>query len=273
MLVQMEIGQQFLMLQIDKKITSDDLSILIFQDRIAFCTLEQTLYFNLEKKNINSDSLATWIKYHNIKKNNTKCISFESNGVVVPEKLYDEANKNLYLSLTDDDLKNKKIETKFIESNNQIFIFPQSRDWDLLFQNLGVDIKTTHFAAELISFLSKLAKTSLKKSIFIHLRRNFFDLFIYQGSQLLLFNSFPHQDDEEFLYYLFFVLEQFYLKANQFEAIFLGKFLKYQSYYDAFKQFHLITNFTYPETLEIDSNHPAPFFNYFYSYENNIRKV
>ena len=50
MLVQMEIGQQFLMLQIDKKITSDDLSILIFQDRIAFCTLEQTLYFNLEKK-------------------------------------------------------------------------------------------------------------------------------------------------------------------------------------------------------------------------------
>ena len=68
MLVQMEIGQQFLMLQIDKKITSDDLSILIFQDRIAFCTLEQTLYFDLEKKNINSDSLGTWIKYHNIKK-------------------------------------------------------------------------------------------------------------------------------------------------------------------------------------------------------------
>ena len=75
MLVQMEIGQQFLMLQIDKKITSDDLSILIFQDRIAFCTLEQTLYFNLEKKNINSDSLGTWIKYHNIKKNKRNRLS------------------------------------------------------------------------------------------------------------------------------------------------------------------------------------------------------
>ena len=49
----MEIGQQFLMLQIDKKITSDDLSILIFKDRAAFCTLDQTLYFDLEKKNIN----------------------------------------------------------------------------------------------------------------------------------------------------------------------------------------------------------------------------
>ena len=158
----MEIGQQFLMLQIDKKITSDDLSILIFQDRIAFCTLEQTLYFNLEKKIINSDSLGTWIKYHNIKKNNTKCISFENNGVIIPEKLYDEANKNLYLSLTDDDLKNKKIETKFIESNKQVFIFPQNRDWDLLFQNLVVDIETT-LCSELISFLSKLANENLKK--------------------------------------------------------------------------------------------------------------
>ena len=46
----MEIGQQFLMLTIDKKITSNDLSKLIFKDRIAFCTLEQTLYFDLEKK-------------------------------------------------------------------------------------------------------------------------------------------------------------------------------------------------------------------------------
>ena len=273
MLVQMEIGQQFLMLQIDKKITSDDLSILIFKDRIAFCTLEQTLYFDLEKKNINSENLGTWINYHNIKKKNNKCILFDVNGVIVPEKLFDETNKNLYLSLTDDDLKNKKIETKLIKSNNQVFIFSQSRDWNLLFQNLAVDLETTHFAAELISFLSKLASENLKKSVFIHLRKDFFDLFIYQGSQLLLFNSFPHQDEEEFLYYLFFVLEQFYLKANQFEAIFLGKFLKYQSYYNAFKKFHSLANFTYPENLQIDSNHPAPFFNYFYEYENNIRKV
>ena len=51
MLASMDIGQQFLMLQIDKKITSDDLSILIFKVRAAFCTLDQTLYFDLEKKN------------------------------------------------------------------------------------------------------------------------------------------------------------------------------------------------------------------------------
>ena len=191
MLVQMEIGQQFLMLQIDKKITSEDLSILIFQDRIAFCTLEQTLYFNLEKKIINSDSLGTWIKYHNIKKNNTKCISFESNGVVVPEKLYDEANKNLYLSLTDDDLKNKKIETKIIESNNQVFIFPQSRDWDLLFQNLGVDIKTTHFAAELISFLSKLANTFQTNIDLIKVLNDLHGHTIYIGQQLKIHNQPP----------------------------------------------------------------------------------
>ena len=151
------------MLQIDKKITSNDLSILIFKDRIAFCTLEQTLYFDLEKKNINSENLGTWINYHNIKKKNNNCVLFESNGVIVPKALFDERDKNVYLSLTDDDLKNKKIETKAIESSNQVFIYPQSRNWNLLFQNLVNDIETTHFAAQLISVLSKLSNDNLKK--------------------------------------------------------------------------------------------------------------
>ena len=273
MLAQMEIGQQFLMLQIDNKITSDDLSILIFKDRAAFCTLDQSLYFDLEKKNINSQSLDTWLKYHNIKKKNNKCILFDHTGVVVPHKLYDETNKNLYLSLSEDDLIYKIIETKFIKSDNQIFIFPQSRDWKLLLKDLVVNLEITHFAAELIPFLSKISNKNLKKNVFIHLRKDYFDLFIYQGSQLMLYNSFTQKDEEEFLYYLFFVLEQFYLKQNQFSAIFLGKFPNYQKYYDAFKEFHTQTKFIYPENLEIDADHPAPFFNYFYNYENNFRKI
>ena len=52
MLARMEIGQQFLMLQIDRKITSDDLSIQVFKDRVAFCTLNQSIYFDLEKKTL-----------------------------------------------------------------------------------------------------------------------------------------------------------------------------------------------------------------------------
>ena len=273
MLALMEIGQQFLMLQTDKKITSDDLSILIFKDRAAFCTLNQSIYFDLEKKNIDSESLGTWFKYHNIKKKNNKCIFFDHTGVVVPKKFFNETNKNLYLSLSEDELINKIIETKFIKSEDQIFVFSQSIDWKVLLKNVVVNLEITHFAAELIPFLSKISNENLKKNVFIHLRKNYFDLFIYQGSQLMLYNSFPQKDEEEFLYYLFFVLEQFYLKQNQFIAIFLGKFINYQKYYDAFKEFHALTNFIYPENLEIDADHPAPFFNYFYNYENNFREI
>ena len=156
---------------------------------------------------------------------------------------------------------------------NQIFIFPQSRDWRLLLKDLVFNLEITHFAAELIPFLSKISYENLKKNVFIHLRKDYFDLFIYQGSQLMLYNSFTQKDEEEFLYYLFFVLEQFYLKQNQFSAIFLGKFPNYQKYYDAFKEFHTQTKFIYPENFEIDADHPAPFFNYFYNYENNFGKI
>lgn len=273
MLALTEIGQQFLMLQIDTKITSNDLSILVFNNRIAFCTIEQTLFFDIEKKNINSENLNTWIRHHNFKKKNKKCILFEGKGVLVPKQLFDKSNKAIYLSLSDVNLKSKKIGSKHIEANNQVLVFSQSRDWSLLLKEFFFDIETTHFAAELIPFLSKVSKDNLKKSVFIHLRKDFFDLFIYQGSQLLFFNSFPKNNEEEFLYYLFFVLEQFYLRANQFVAIFLGKFLEYKGYYKVFEEFHSITNFTFPEILKFNSNHPAPFFSYFNNYENNIRKV
>ena len=117
----MEIGQQFLMLQIDTKITSDDLSILVFNNRIGFCTLEQTFFFDIDKKNINPENLNTWISYHNFKKKNKKCILFEGKGVLVPKELFDETNKDIYLSLSDVNLKSKKIGTKHINENNQIF--------------------------------------------------------------------------------------------------------------------------------------------------------
>ena len=269
----MEIGRQSLMLQIDSKITSNDLSILVFNDKLVFCTLDQIFYFDLKEKEINHENLKTWVNLHNIKKNNNKCISFEGPGVIVPYEFFDKSKKSLYLSLSDSDLKNKKIGSKIIQSHGQVSVFSQSRDWSLLFKNLFIDLETTHFGAELIPFLSKISGDNLKKSVFIHLRKDIFDLFIYQGSQLLLFNSFPHQDEEDFLYYLFFVLEQFCLKANQFFAIFLGRFLEYQKYYDVFQEFHTLTSFTYPENLKVDSKNPAPFFNYFYCNENNIRKV
>ena len=273
MLALMVIGQLSLMLQIDKKLTSDDLSILIFNDRLTFCTLEQTLNYELNKKNSNPENFGTWINYHNIKRKNNKCILFESEGVIVPQKLFDEKYKVLYLSLSDNDLKNKEIQTKLITSNEQVLVFSKNRDWSLMLNQLSSNIEISHFAAELIPLLSEISSENIKKSVFIHLRKNFFDLFIYQGPQLLLFNSFPHENEEEFLYYLFFVLEQFYLKANQFVAIFLGKFLQYEKYYNSFLEFHNLTSFTYPENLEIDSNHSAPFFNYFYNCENNIRKI
>ena len=133
-------------------------------------------------------------------------------------------------------------------------------------------MEINHFGAELIPFVSKNSVANINKRIFIHIRKDYFDLFIYQGVQLLLFNSFTHKNEEEFLYYLFFVLEQFYLKPNQFTAVFLGKFVKYKKYYAVFNEFHTLTEFILPENSEIDSHHPAPFFNYFYNHEDNFRK-
>ena len=48
------------------------------------------------------------------------------------------------------------------------------------------------------------------------------DLFLFQGGQLLLQNAFSHSNADEFMYFLFYVCEQFPFKPEQFDLFFLG---------------------------------------------------
>ena len=77
-----------------------------------------------------------------------------------------------------------------------------------------------------------------RKNMFIHLRKEQFDLFLFQGGQLLVQNSFPQKNADEFMYYLFYVCEQFYLKPEQFDLFFLGQYFPYSDYYNGTKEFH-----------------------------------
>ena len=70
--------------------------------------------------------------------------------------------------------------------------------------------------------------------MFIHLRKEQFDLFLFQGGQLLVQTAF-HKNADEFMYYLFYVCEQF--EAEQFDLFFLGQYFPYSDY-NGTKEFH-----------------------------------
>ena len=64
------------------------------------------------------------------------------------------------------------------------------------------------------------------------------DLFLTMDKSIVFHNRFSVLSEDEFLYYTFFVVEQFKLECNAFDIIFLGKIDLFNSFYNAIKIYH-----------------------------------
>ena len=69
------------------------------------------------------------------------------------------------------------------------------------------------------------------------------DIFLVKNKSLLFNNRFVIKKQNDFMYYLFFVIEQFDLGPNQFEIEFLGRIDAFESYYEIVKNYHYYITF------------------------------
>jgi len=96
--------------------------------------------------------------------------------------------------------------------------------------------------------------------IYVHISQNQFDLFVFKNSQFELTNSFALASEENFLYFLFYVIEQMRWEADTFSLVFLGKYKTFSSYYEAARSYQSNIEFIEaPNTLTATSKHPSPF--------------
>ncbi|MGB1971058.1 MAG: DUF3822 family protein [Flavobacteriaceae bacterium] len=260
MLVQMETGQQFLMHLSNKHKTSQDLSILIHKDGFSFCTQTQHHFFSVEKDFPSAEALQSWMSYHQLDQSELQIIFCDSPAVTVPLSLFDESQPEHYIKSAISIQKDSHLVSKILNSTQQVVVFPVLAPFNDLLLSLFKTVPSSHIVAELLPALSAHSFGKGKKNMFIHLRKDTFDLFLYQGGQLLLQNSFPHKNSDDFLYYLFYVAEQFYLKPDQFDLYFLGRFTVFEDYYSGTKEFHHAIEFMAPHHPLLDTNHPVPFF-------------
>lgn len=256
----METGQQFLMQLSNKENTSNELSILILKDGFSFCTHDQQHFFGLEKETPSPDALQSWIKYHQFNTEEVTLVYMDHPAVTVPLALFDKEHPEAYLKTAYTSDKTHIVKGETIESINQVIVFPITRKWDTLFNAVLPKAKYTHLTAMLLPKLAKFSFGKTKKNMFVHLRQDQFDLFLFQGGQLLLQNSFPQSNADDFLYYLFYVTEQFYLKPDQFNLTFLGKYETFDDYYDGAREFHESIDYFEPHYPSPPLSHPAPFF-------------
>ena len=237
-----------------------DLSILIFRDGFSFCTHKKTSFYPVDDfDKIDQKKLSDWINKQEFVSSNVFLIHLNGLSTIVPTGLFDKENASFYLEngITPD--KNQEVLFDVLESFNQVVVFVGSPIVKKVFKELFPNHHSQHLTSFLLAPLSKFSMGTSKKQLFVHLRKGFFDLFLFQGTQLLLFNTFEQNHADEFLYYLFYITEQFYLKPESFKLAFLGEYECYKEYYQGVQEYHNDVVFLDAPSENKNSRHPAPF--------------
>lgn len=124
----------------------------------------------------------------------------------------------------------------------------------------SIDLSVLPAYAFLYDRIMEQSKNDFSKQIYVHLFRGYFDLFVTQGTRVLLSNRFLHQNEEDFMYYLFYVTEQLELAENRCTVFFLGKYNSFDTYYRGIEKFQKEIHFLDTHsTSPLGNQDPAPY--------------
>ena len=245
-------------------IKGKDLSIQVYMDGLSFCTHSSQLFFDYESKPIKN-----YIDFKKILEDNSllnfdrvSCIYFKKPATFVPTLLYDSSKKEDYikqnvsfegkLKIAEDNTINKKI--KILHQ-----VLPSEQE---IFKKLYSNITFCHYTKVLYNYLFREVKSDRGIVMYLHLQDNFFDVLVFDAKQLLLYNSYPYKNEGDFLYFSLAVAEELSLSPEKFSIVFLGKYNRYERYYNSLENYKKNLEFNSDaEEIAFDGkNQPAPFF-------------
>ena len=212
-------------------------SILLLENGFCFCTPgHKTFYPFSDFGNKPSASLEAFIKQqHNLSSLTLLLLDYPS--LWIPSMLFQHKNLNKYwesfakipaqCELRVDTSSNGLLKVVYPYPNKIITILKTSTD----------SLSVVPAYNPLYDRILEQSKNDFTKQIYIHLMRGQFDVFITQGTRIILANRYPHQNEEDFMYYLFYVSEQLQLTAHNSKLFFLGQFDQYQTYYEGVRNF------------------------------------
>ena len=263
-------GQLFLMLSNNKTIHNNDLSIHIFVNGFSFCTKSKVDF--LPRNNEILDFKPTFdefISYY--PKKNFRAISivhFSYPSTFVPQTLFDISYKEKYLSRYNSNSKNDIFIHDILKESKKVNVYSYPKEIELILETNKNNYQEIHYNSLLYNLVHKYnVRSENKTQLYIHLQKKKVDVFLIKNKRLLFNNSFLIKNEDDFLYYVFFVIEQFELEINSFEFIFLGKITLFDSYYKAVKIYHENISFYEEEIISNQAiqNHNAPFLSQYFS--------
>lgn len=229
------------------------------EDGFCFCTQTEKSYFPYADFGATEeDSISSFIRQKSLDEK-TQLILLDSASILVPTLSFDQALLADYWKPFAGQVKDSK-KLKSHTSSNSLVKFVYSYPKQLVDKHPNL-IPLPSYSL-LYDRIIENSQANFNKQIYIHLFQSHFDLFVTQGTRILLANRFPHNNEEDFMYYLFYAAEQLQLTENSSTIFFLGDYIQYKRYYEGVKNFQSQVEF-----LDSTSNSnmgiadPAPYWN------------
>ncbi len=178
---------------------------------------------------------------------------------LIPAHLFSYSEKNQYLGFhTYPDNEN---EIRVDKLNNlvaySVYSFPKTLSQKINFLFPGCRIR--HISTTLIEnilYMNRYQEIDIQLAL--HIQNDHFEILIFKEKNLVFYNSFRYQTWDDLFYYLFFVLEQMRLEAEDLHTLILGEVSINSTFYKQarlyFKSLHLASRTDlYKYALEFDS--------------------
>ena len=261
MLAQTETGLHFLM----QKIKSNINKALIYYFESFFHIDSQIDSRSLKNDDKNLPAILSELFSAN-NDISIKILHFNAQPSIVPFKYFDKNLMDKYLET------NTKISGKLINdlSKDKKINIVYSIDEFLTRLFNKVEIKVTHNNYFTLIYNKLFNRVSRSKGLcfFINLNCSSFDVIIFNNNEFIFFNKFKINDEDEFLYYLLFVINNFEGSNNNEKIIFLGRFEKFNHYYELASKYSQIEFIEDSEYSILDYNSQS----FSIINENNFRK-
>jgi len=200
--------------------------VLFYIERNFFSGLASFEYKGLKKTSNYCSAFREFAEsneYLTLKYNEVTIIYESPNTTLIPTPLFIKNEKEQYLKFNSW----KKTEDIVLIDNlinleaNNVFSIPI--DINKMLNNLFPGSKThCHISALIENIMIVNKNLPLKMRVFVNVRKDLFDIIITEGSSLIYHNTFPHKSNEDFIFYILYVFNQFKINPEDIDFSFSG---------------------------------------------------
>ncbi len=157
---------------------------------------------------------------------------------LIPQTLFDEEKKNLYLGFNQPFQENSRIVFDSLKNIDAVNVYYLSNLVAGKARDFWPNVKVMHFSSALLESLAINFKNKAdKNNVMVNVRTDCLDIVYFTDNKLTFYNSFNYRTKEDFIYFLLITIDQLGLNPETVELLLSGNIDPSDENYNMIRQY------------------------------------